>query len=173
MAADEFDVIPGPSFVRKMPNPDPSWAKFKQLDFAAACMDLAWRDARRDARRGMKQPKAAFYGCGANGKGSVTNGTRIETKSSKITPEQAAAIIGKDNRYVACDAQNGGSTVNGTEIWSTEETEPETYEGAYGQYIGCGMQSDEQHEDTSVVNGASYRTKGSKKRASGSKKERK
>lgn len=168
VAADEFDITSQPSFVRGTPNPDPSWSKFKQLDFAAASIDLAWRDE----RRGIKQPKAGFYGCGAHGKGSVVNGTRIETKS-KITPKQAAGIIDKETRYVACAAQNGGSVVNGTEIWSTEDTEPETFEGAYGQYFGCRLQSDEEDEDTSVTNGVSYRTKGSKKRASGSKKQRK
>jgi hypothetical protein len=164
--ADESDTTSQSSAPSRAPNPSPSWTKFEQLSYAAACFDLA-RHCFKES-----QPKASFVGCSGYGRGDITNGTNIE-HDYKITPQQAAATIDEDTHYLACTAQNGSHVVNGTQVWTTEETEPVTYPARRGHYKACDLLADDEDdgvERTTIINGVSYRNVNSKGGPSGSKK---
>ncbi|KAL2208251.1 hypothetical protein CC79DRAFT_819050 [Sarocladium strictum] len=166
VAADESDTASQSSAPPGVPNPPPSWSKFNQLSYAAACIDLG-RHYFKDSK-----PKASFIGCSAYGRGDMVNGTNIE-HNSKITPQQAAAINDEETHYVACTAQNGGYLVNGVQLWTTEETEPEIYPATRGHYKACDLLEDDKDnndERTTIINGVSYRNVNSKGGPSGSKK---
>jgi hypothetical protein len=166
VAADESDTASQSSAPSGVPKPSPSWSKFEQLSYAAACFDLSGHFL-----KGI-QPKASFVGCSAYGRGDIVNGPNIE-HSSKITPQQAAAMIDEETHYVACTAQNGGHVVNGPQVWTTEETEPETYPASRGHYKACDLLADDEEnniEKTTIINGVCFRNVNSKGGPSGSKK---